>query len=129
MNLALGLKQFELNVTGELRGQWTWKRCLGFAIEAMNDVGVAFYSSFSTLSRWHRKFACHRYYFYKVPEAKTVCPGFFVDNLDAMEAFKNHGIANIKDIYVHNELVPKLMVKGGGCLLNDDGDHCDAVVE
>jgi hypothetical protein len=101
----------------------------------MNDVGVEFYSSFSTLSRWLRKYACYRYYFYKVPEAKTVCPGFFVDNPDAMEAFKNHGVANIKDLqvemmleYVHNELVPKLMVKRNGCLHNNDGDHRDAVV-
>ena len=31
-----------------------------FAIEAMHNVGVAFYSSFATLSRWHQKFACHR---------------------------------------------------------------------
>ncbi|KAI2506094.1 hypothetical protein MHU86_8325 [Fragilaria crotonensis] len=135
MYLALALKQFVLNVTGDLRIQWTWKRCLNYAIEAMNDIGVEFYSSFSTLSRWHRKFARHRYYFYKVPEAKTVCPRFFVDNPDAMEAFKNHGIANIKDLrvemmleYVHNELVPKLMVKRDGCLLNDDGDHRDAVL-
>jgi hypothetical protein len=134
MYLALALKQFVLNVTGDLRSQWTWKR-LHFAIEAMNDVGVEFYSNFSTLSRWHRKFARHRYYFYKVPEAKTVCPGYFVDNPDAMEAFKNHGEANMKDLwvemmleYVHNELVPKLMVKRDGCLLNDDVDHGDAVV-
>jgi hypothetical protein len=40
MYLALALKQFVLNVTGNLRTQWTWKRCLHHAIEAMNDVGV-----------------------------------------------------------------------------------------
>ena len=30
--------------------------------------------------------------------------------------------------YVHDELVPKLMVKRDCCLLNNDGDHGDAVV-
>ncbi len=135
----LALEQFVLNVTRDLRIQWTWKRCLNFAIEAMNDVGVEFYSSFATLSRWHRKFACHMYYFCKVPAAKTVCPRFFVDNPDAMEAFKNHGVANIKDLrvemmleyYVHNEIVPMLIVKRDGSLFNDDDDHNgdgDAVV-
>jgi hypothetical protein len=135
MYLALALKQFVLNVTGDLRTQWTWKQCLQYAIEAMNDVGVEFYSSFATLSRWHRKFARHRFYFYKAPEAKTVCPRFFVDNPDAMDAFKKHGVANIKDLrvemmleYVHHELVPKLMVKRDGCLFDDDGGDAVGVL-
>ena len=41
-----------------------------------------------------------------------MCPSFFVDNPDAMNAFKKHGVANIKDLrveiileYVHHELV------------------------
>ena len=130
MYLALALKQFVLNVTGNLRTQWTWKRCLHHAIEAMNDVGVEYYSSFATLAQWHRKLARHRYYFYKAPEAKTACPRFFIDNPDAMDAFKRHGVANIKDLrvkmmleYVHHELVPKLMVKRqSGCLFDDNGD-------
>lgn len=56
-----------LKITGDLRIWWTWKHNLHYAIEAMNDIGVKFYSSFATLSRWHRKFACHRYDFCKVP--------------------------------------------------------------
>ena len=63
MYLAIALKQFVLNVTGNMKTQWTWKRCLQFAINAMNDVGVDFYSSFSTLARWHRKFALNRFFF------------------------------------------------------------------
>ena len=129
MYLAIALKQFVLNVTGDLRTQWTWKRCLEYSIEAMNDVGVEFYSSFSTLSRWHRKFARHRHYFYKSPPAKNVCPRFFTDNPDAMEAFKKHGVANIKDLrvkmmleYVHTQLIPKLMVRREGSLFDDNGD-------
>ena len=39
MYLALALKQFVLNVTGKLRTQWTWKQCLCYSIEAMNDAG------------------------------------------------------------------------------------------
>ena len=52
-----------------------------------------------------------------------------------MDAFKKHGVANIKDLrvemmleYVSNELVPKLMQKRDGCLFNDDGDDEDGVV-
>ena len=138
MYLALALKQFVLNVTGDLRTQWTWKRCLLHAIEAMNDVGVKYYSSFTTLAQWHRKFARNRSYFYKAPDAKTVRPRFFVDNPDAIDAFKKHGIANIKDLrvkmmlkYVHHELVPKLMrERRDGCLFDDSGDdaHDDVVL-
>jgi hypothetical protein len=36
---------FLLNVTEDLRSQWTWKGCLHFAIEAMNDVGVEFFQA------------------------------------------------------------------------------------
>ena len=89
MYLALAVKQFVLNVTGDLRTQWTWKKCLRYSIEAMNDVGIEFYSSFKTLARWHRKFARHKDYFYKAPDAKTAIPRFFVDNPDAMDALKN----------------------------------------
>ena len=134
--LALALKQFVLNVTGDLRTQWTWKQCLCHSIEAMNDVGVEYYSCFRTLARWHRKFARHRHYFYKAPDAKMSCPRFFADNPDAMDAFKRHGVANIKDLrvemmleYVHNELVPKLMMKQDGGLFDDDGDDVVGVAE
>jgi len=54
---------------------------------------------------------------------------FFIDNPDAMEAFKKHGVANIKDLrvemmleYVHSELIPKLMVRREGSLFDDNGD-------
>ena len=139
MYLALALKQFVLNVTDNLKTQWTWKQCLNWAIEAMNDVGVEFYSSCVTLRKWHRKFARHRFYFYKAPEAKSACPRFFVDNPDAMDAFKKYAIANIKDLrvemmleYVHHELVPKLMTKrenNRGCLFDDNGDEDTAAVD
>ena len=135
MYLAIALKQFVLNVTGDMKTQWTWKRCLQFAINEMNDVGVDFYSSFSTLARWHRKFALNRFFFYKAPDAKNVCPRFFLDNPDAMEAFKKYGVANIKDLrvemmleYVHSELVPKLMLMREGPLFDDNGDDERVVV-
>ena len=39
MYLAIALKQFVLNVIGNMKTQWTWKQCLQFAIKnAMNDV-------------------------------------------------------------------------------------------
>ena len=136
MYLALVLRQFVLHVTDNLKTQWTWKRCLRFAIETLNDIGVEFYSSFETLARWHRKFAQHRYFFYKAPDAsQPACPPFFADNPDAMDAFKKYGVENIKDLcvemmleYVHQDLVPKLMLKrrDHGGLYDDNGD--DAAV-
>ena len=54
-----------------------------------------------------------------------------------MDAFKKHGVANIKDLRVemmleyvhHKELVPKkLMVKRDGCLFDDDGGNAVGVL-
>ena len=49
-----------------------------------------------------------------------------------MEAFKKHGVANLKDLsvelmhdYVHNDLIPRLMVKRrheDAAFFDDDGD-------
>ena len=136
MYLALALKQFVLNVTDNLKTQWTWKKCLQFAIEAMNDVGVEYYSNFETLRIWHRKLARNRYFYYKTPEPKTLYPAFFVENPDAMEAFKKYGVAHIKDLrvemmleYVHQELIPKLMLKREASgLFDDNGDDAANVV-
>ena len=112
MYLALALKQLVLTITGDLRTQWTLKRCLQCAIEAMNDVGVEFYTSFAMLSRWHRKFTRHRFYFCKAPEAKLCVPISLSTILTQWNAFlKKDGVANIKDLrvkmmldFVHHEL-------------------------
>ncbi|KAI2489341.1 hypothetical protein MHU86_25254 [Fragilaria crotonensis] len=133
MYLALALKHFVANVTGDMQTQWTWKRCLMYAIRAMNDVGIEIYSSFATLARWHRKLARNRCFFYCAPDPNTSYPPFFQDNPDAMEAFKKRGrVANLKDLsvelmyeYVHNnDLIPRLMVKRrheDASLFDDDG--------
>jgi hypothetical protein len=75
------------------------------------------FDNFETLRLWHRKFARNRRYYYKRPEPKTSYP-VFVENPDAMKAFTKYGIAHIKDLrvemmleYVHQELIPKLMLK------------------
>jgi hypothetical protein len=47
------------------------------AIEAMNNVGVEYYSNFETLRMWHRKFARNRFFFDKTPEPKTSYPAFY----------------------------------------------------
>jgi hypothetical protein len=129
--LALALKQFVANVTGDMQTQWSWKHCLIHAVRAMNNVGIEYYSSFAALAHWHRKLAQNRYFFYHTPEPKTVYSPFFQDNPDAMEAFKKHGVANLKDLsvelmlnYVHNDLIPRLMVKRrheDACLFDDNG--------
>ena len=74
MYLVSALRQFVLNVTDDLTTQWTWKSCLLFAIEAMNDVGTEYYSNYRTLARWHRKLAKHRFYFVKRPRRRRGSP-------------------------------------------------------
>lgn len=134
MYLVTALRQFLRCVTGDIKTQWTWKRCLVSAIQSMNDVGTEYYSNYRTLARWHRKLAKHRLYFSKTPETKTLIPPFFRDNPDAMQAFKKYGVANIQDLrvelmydYVHHDLIPTLLKKAQqNGLFNDDGDECTA---
>ena len=102
MYLVSVLRQFVLNVTDNLTTQRTWKSCLLFGIEAMNDVGSEYYSNYRTLARWHRKLAKHQLYFCKTPEAKTRIPPFICNNHDAMDAFKRYGVANIQDQRVNS---------------------------
>ncbi|KAI2508418.1 hypothetical protein MHU86_5945 [Fragilaria crotonensis] len=66
MYIALALRQFVCHVTGDMKTQWTWKKCLVFAIERMNDVGIEYYTNFRTLARWHRKLAKHRHFFVRL---------------------------------------------------------------
>ena len=129
MYIALALRQFVCHVTGDMKTQWTWKKCLVFAIECMNDVGIEYYTNFRTLARWHRKLAKHRHFFCLTPEAKLLIPPFFRDNPDALEAFKKHGVAHIQDLcvelmynFVHQDLLPKLLSKAAmNGLFDDDG--------
>ena len=115
--LAHAMKNFVENVTGHIASQSTWKQSLINAIHHMNDMGIEIYSNFETLSRWHRKFALNRTFFSKPPDPKDarLCR-FFLDNPDAMEAFKLHGTQNIKDLrvelmheFVVDQLVPELV--------------------
>jgi hypothetical protein len=46
--------------------------------------------------RWHGNIACHLFFKKTSDGRKAACPPFFADNPDAMEAFKKHGVANIK---------------------------------
>lgn len=89
MYLALALKQFVLNGTDNLKTQWMWKMYLKFAIEAMNNFGVEYYSNFETLRLWHRKSAQNCYFYYKTPEPKTLYTAFFVEKPDMMEALSS----------------------------------------
>ena len=83
----------------------------------MTHMGIEIYSNFETLSRLHRKIALNRTFFSKPPDPKDarLCR-FFLDNLDAMEAFKSHSTQNIKDLrvvlmheFVVDQLVPELV--------------------
>ena len=106
---------------------------------AMNDVGIELYSSFATLAPWYRKLTQNKNFFSSAPESNTTYPPLFQDNTDAMEAFKKHSMANLKDLSVqlmfenvHNNLIPRLMVKHrhkNACLFNDDDiNQYDGVV-
>ena len=69
------------------------------------------------LFQWHCKFALNRTFFSKPldpKDARLCC--FFLDNPNAMEAFKLHGTQNIKDLrvelmheFVVDQLVPELV--------------------
>ena len=111
------MKNIVEKVTGHIASQSTWKQSLINAIHHMNDMGIEIYSNFETLSRWHRKFALNRTFFSKPPDPKDarLCR-FFLDNPDAMEAFKSHDTQNIKDLrvelmheFVVDQLVPELV--------------------
>jgi hypothetical protein len=129
MYIALALRQFVCHVTSDIKTQWPWKRCLVFAIERMNDVGIEYSTNLRTLARWHRKLAEHRHFFCSTREAKLLIPPFFRDNLDVLEAFKKHLVAHIQDLsielmynFVYQDLLPKLLSKlvlNG--LFDDDG--------
>ena len=129
MYIALALRQFACHITGDMKTQWTWKKCLVFAIERMDDVGIEYNTNFRTLARWHRKLAKHRHFFCSTPEAKLLIPPFFRDNPNALEAFKKHGVAHIQDLcielmynFVHQDLLPKLLSKAVlNGLFDDDG--------
>ena len=56
----LALRQCVCHITGDMKTQWTWKKCL--AIERMNDVGIEYYTNFRKLARWQRKLAMHRHF-------------------------------------------------------------------
>jgi hypothetical protein len=97
----------------------------------MNNVDVEFFSNYRTLARWHRKLAEHRLYFCKTPDA--IIPPFFRDSPpDALEAFKRYRTANIQDLrvelmnsYVHQDLIPKLLMKAEQSgLFDDNGNEC-----
>jgi len=60
-------------------------------------------------------------------------PPFFCDNPDALEAMKRYRIAKIQDVqvesmyssYVHQDLIPKLLMKAAqNDLFDDDGNDC-----
>ena len=83
---------------------------------------------------WAPEVGSEREFFYSAaPEPKTAYPPFFQDNPDAMEVFKKSGVANLKDLsvelmfdYVHNNLIPRLMVKRcheNAYLFDDDGGN------
>jgi hypothetical protein len=123
--LACALRKFVEEVARKSR--WTWKLSIQHAIATMNDMGLETYSNWETLRRWHHRLVMSRQDgFMMAPAKKTRLPPFFLDNPDAMDAFKKFGVANLKDLsvekmheYLHEVLVPNMIKK----LRSDDEDQ------
>jgi hypothetical protein len=112
MYLACALRKFVTEVTDNAR--WTWQQCIEHAIMLMNDIGIETYSHWRPLARWHRRLAYSpKGVFIKSPVPKSRLPPFFIENPDAMNAFKQHGVSILKELsvermhtYVLETLIP-----------------------
>ena len=117
--LACALRKFVTEATGDGSRRWTWQLCLEHAIQSMNDIGIETYSNWRTLARWHRQMTYNpKEAFIKSPVPKSRMPPFFIENPDAMDAFKKYGVSNLKDLsvemmhtYVLETLIPIMMAR------------------
>ena len=117
MYLACALRKFVDEVSNTSR--WTWQQCIQHSIGLMNDIGVESYSHWRPLARWHRRLAYSpKGTFIKSPAPKNCLPPFFIENSDAMDAFKKHGVRILKELsvermhtYVLETLIPTMMAR------------------
>jgi hypothetical protein len=111
MYLACALRKFVNEVTNKAR--WTWQLCIEHAIGLMNDIDIETYSHWRPLARWHRRLAYSpKDAFIKSPAQKSRLPPFFIENPDAMNAFKKHGVSILKELSVermHNYVLERLL--------------------
>jgi hypothetical protein len=112
--------------------KWTWQQCLEDSIQKMNDLSVECYTHWRNLQRWHRKFVVRKGTFGKAPAKNTCRPQFFLENPDAQEAFKQHGIKCLKDLrvelmheYVHDTMVPAMMNSKGLSIVSSSPSDTD----
>ena len=117
MYLACALRKFVNEVTNKAR--WTWQLCIEHAIGLMNNIGIKTYSHWQPLARWHQRLAYSpKDAFVKSPAPKSCLPPFFIENPDAMNAFKKHGVSILKELsvermhnYVLETLLPIMMAR------------------
>ncbi|KAI2511205.1 hypothetical protein MHU86_3170 [Fragilaria crotonensis] len=117
MYLACALRKFVDEASKTSR--WTWQQCIEYSIGLMNDVGVESYSHWRPLARWHRRLAYSpKGTFIKSPVPKNCLPPFFIENPDAMDAFRKHGVSILKELsvermhtYVLETLIPTMMAR------------------
>ncbi|KAI2490954.1 hypothetical protein MHU86_23613 [Fragilaria crotonensis] len=117
MYLACSLRKFIDEVTETSR--WTWQQCIEHSIGLMNDIGVESYTHWRPLARWHRRLAYSpKGTFFKSPAPKSRLPSFFIENPDAMDAFKKHGVSILKELsvermhtYVLETLIPTMLAR------------------
>lgn len=126
--LAHALRKFVDEVKSGSR--WTWQQSIEHSISAMAEIGLTTYTSWRPLQRWHRVLAYSiANTFCKAPEPKDRLPPFFRENPDAMEAFKQYGVDNLKDLsvekmhnYVHDVLIPTMRSRLENGFANDNDD-------
>ena len=107
-----------------------WQQCLEDAIQKMNDMGVECYTYWRNLQRWHQKFVVRMGTFVKAPGKNTCLPQYFLENPDAQEAFKQHGIKCLKELkvelmheYVNGTMVPAMMNSKGLSIVSGSGSN------
>jgi hypothetical protein len=97
MYLACAVQKFVDEVCDTSR--WTWQKCIEHSIALMNNIGVESYTHWRPLARWHRQLAYSpKGTFFKSPAPKSRLPPFFIENPDAMDAFKKHGVSILKEL-------------------------------
>ena len=117
MYLACVLRKFVDEVSDKSR--WTWQQCIEYSVASMNDIGLETYTHWRPLAKWHRRLAySQKGTFCKSPAPKTRLPPFFIENPDAMNAFKKHGVSILKELsvermhtYVLETLIPTMMAR------------------
>jgi hypothetical protein len=118
MYLTCALQKFVDEASNISR--WTWQQCIQHSIGLMNDIGGESYSHWRPLAKWHRRLTYSpKGTSIKSSAPKNCLPPFFIENPDAMDAFKKRGVSILKELlvermhmYMLKTLIPTTMARG-----------------